>query len=107
VCLSGQQPETWAGARQKRSSIGYHGDAYGGRKVVETGAQEPDLLLAHIEEDSFVISDNRSFSLPECTIKFTSLCLFYGAFGMSFYQLVTVWILKPEEPFILLSLWAT
>jgi hypothetical protein len=62
----------------------YHGDAYGWRKVIETGAQEPDLLLAHIEEDSFVSSDFRSFALPECTIKFTSLCLFYGAFGISF-----------------------
>lgn len=81
MCLSGQQPETWAGARQKRSSIGYHGDAYGGHKVVETGVQEPDLLLAHIEEDSFAIFDSRSFALPECTIKFTSLCFFMEPLG--------------------------
>ena len=52
-------------------AIGYHGDLEGWRKDIETGAHGLGLLLAHIENDRFVISDGRSFALSECVIKFT------------------------------------
>ncbi len=41
------------------------------RKDIEAGAQGLGLLLAHIENGRFVISDGRSFSLSECAVKFT------------------------------------
>lgn len=52
-------------------AIGYHGDIDGWRKDIEAGAQALGLLLAHIDNDRFVISDGRSFALSECVVKFT------------------------------------
>lgn len=52
-------------------AIEYHGDIDGWRKDIEAGAQGLGLLLAHIENDRFVVSDGRSFTLSECVVKFT------------------------------------
>lgn len=52
-------------------AIGYHGDIEGWCKDIEIDAHRHGLLLAHIENDRFVISDGRSFTLSERDVKFT------------------------------------
>lgn len=52
-------------------AIGYHGDIDGWRKDIEVGALGLGLLLAHIDNGTFVVSDGRSFALSECVVKFT------------------------------------
>lgn len=49
----------------------YHGDIYGWRKDIETGAKGLGFLLARIEGDQFIITDGRSISLSECKIEFS------------------------------------
>ncbi|MCH4550769.1 hypothetical protein MK632_34245 [Rhizobium changzhiense] len=51
-------------------AIEYHGDVEGWRKDVNTGANGLGLLLARIEDGSFIISDGRSFPLSECLVDF-------------------------------------
>jgi len=51
-------------------AIGYHGDVEGWRKDVQTGATARGLLLARIEDGTFVMSDGRSFPLSECQVDF-------------------------------------
>jgi hypothetical protein len=52
-------------------AIAYHGDLEGWRKDIEGGAQALHVFLARIEDEQFVISDGRSFSLTSCEVIFS------------------------------------
>lgn len=50
-------------------AIGYHGNIEGWRKDIESGAAEIGILLASINGDSLVISDQRKFLLADCSVR--------------------------------------
>ena len=52
-------------------AISYHGDLDGWRKDIEAGARGLGLLLARIQGDQFIVTDDRSIPLSDCKIEFS------------------------------------
>lgn len=47
-----------------------NGDIEGWQRQIKQGAQELGLITAHIDSDTFVLSDSRSYPLASCSVEF-------------------------------------